>query len=171
MGMEMPKLKPLLWILETLVGGMKAALIGTALADTERYAIKFLLQFLLHRTIACLVPADNLICFVSGCYLSWRRRGSQMPSLQSCSLCWKIWASQRRLVCFAASMAALVVDRIVLWCSVPAACQAREEISVDELRFLATGSNLVACMARLTHEQYWACRFTLIFCHSSCALI
>jgi len=32
--------------------------------------------------------------------------------------------------------------------------QAREEISVDELRFLATGSNLVACMARLTHEQY-----------------
>ena len=161
MGMEMPKLKPLLWILETLVGGMKAALIGTALADTERYAIKFLLQFLLasHYCMPCPRRQSHLLRF-SGCYLSWRRRGSQTPSLQSCSLCWKIWASQRRLVCLAASMAALVVDRIVLWCSVPAACQAREEISVDELRFLATGSNLVACMARLTHEQYWACSFT-----------
>lgn len=161
--------KPLLWILETLVGGMKAALIGTALVDTERYAIKFLLQFLLHCTMACLVPADNLICFVSGCYLSWRRRGSQMPSLQSCSLCWKIWASQRRLVCFVASMAALVVDRIV-----PAACECEPGTRGNICRWAAIFGDWVQLGGMHGTAYSWtilSLQVHLIFCHSSCALI
>lgn len=153
-GMEMPKLKPLLSILETLVGGMKAALIGTALADTERYAISSFCSSFCIALLHALSPqtissAPFWMLFVlEETRLSDALPAVLQPVLENLSQSKKA-ALLQLFRCFNGCQ--LLTASFQQPVSVS---QAREEISVDELRFLATGSNLVACMARLTHEQY-----------------